>query len=156
MSLEEAKELREKAEGDKQYLSQRASENAQKLAFAGIAVIWIFRVGMPTAPVLRHALLWPLLLFVLALVVDFVHYYGGGILWKRQHEWLDRLILDKDKEDNEDKEDKEDKEEPFPIEFKRLPKAFTCVVWHIKCALVIAGYVLLIWFLGGELWSTAA
>ena len=142
MSLEDAEKLRETAEADKQYFSQRASENVQKLAFAGIAVIWIFRVGIPKAPVLRYGLLWPLLIFVLALVVDFAHYYVGGILWKRQHEWLDRLILDK--------------QEPFPIEFKRLPKAFTCVVWHIKCALVIIGYVLLVRFLGAELWRTAA
>ena len=120
----------------------QASENAQKLAFAGIAVIWIFRVGISNAPVLRHGLLWPLLIFVLVLVVDFAHYYGGGILWKRQHEWLDRLILDK--------------KAPFPVEFNRLPKAFTVVAWHFKCVLVIAGYVLLIWFLGAELWRTAA
>lgn len=138
-----AEKLREKAEGEKQYFSQRASENAQKLAFAGIAVIWIFRVGIPEAPVLRYGLLWPLLIFVLALVVDFAHYYGGGILWERQHEWLDRLILD-------------NKKESFPIEFKRFPKGFASVVWHFKCALVIAGYVLLVWFLGAELWRTAA
>lgn len=140
--FEDAEKLCEKAERSEEYLTKRASENAQKLAFAGIAVIWIFRVGIPNAPVIRDGLLWPLLIFVLALVVDFAHYYGGGILWKRQHERIDRLILEN--------------KEPFPTEFKRLPKAFTFVVWHIKCALVIVGYVLLIWFLGAELCRTAA
>ncbi len=51
-------------------LSGKASDTARNLAFAGIAIIWIFRTGEGVANKIPQAIFWPLGLFAVALALD--------------------------------------------------------------------------------------
>lgn len=72
-----------------QELSARASDVSRQLAFAGIAVIWIFRVQSAAGDRLTTDLLLPLILFVSALVLDLMQYIIATLTWgwfHRHHE----------------------------------------------------------------------
>ena len=58
-----------------------ASNIARQLAFAGIAVVWIFTNTEKGTFALHNSLLWPSLLFVVALACDFLQYLSGSIVW---------------------------------------------------------------------------
>jgi hypothetical protein len=61
----------------------------RQLALAGIAVIWIFKIDNPKEHLIPDECYWPLLLFVLTLVFDFLQYFILAIIWKiffRYHE----------------------------------------------------------------------
>lgn len=58
-----------------------ASTIARQLAFAGIAVVWIFTNREQGGLALNNSLLWPSLMFVSALVCDFLQYLSGSIIW---------------------------------------------------------------------------
>ncbi len=68
--------------------SGKASDIARQLSFAGIGVIWIFRIGddKPEFP----AMLFPALaLFVIALSFDLFQYVVASVIWRifyRHHE----------------------------------------------------------------------
>ena len=63
--------------------SRTASTIARQLAFAGIAVIWLFRIDGSSGPALPTAFLTPLVLIVLALAFDLLHYIIGAAIWSR-------------------------------------------------------------------------
>lgn len=70
--------------------SSKTSEIARQLSFAGIALIWLFR--QVDAPVMGipEPLLFPTLLFALALALDLLHAAYGALAWgafSRYHEW---------------------------------------------------------------------
>ena len=56
----------------------KASDSARSLAFAGIAVVWVFRVGATSIP---PDFILPLLLFSASLGFDLLQYVVAGILW---------------------------------------------------------------------------
>jgi hypothetical protein len=60
--------------------SSKASDIARHLAFAGIALIWLFKsdAGME----LPAELLWPGLLIVAALAADALHYLSASVIWR--------------------------------------------------------------------------
>lgn len=76
MKLEEAKAAFYKA-------SDTLSENIRKLLLAGIAIIWIFRVGDKSAAGIAFSktLLLPLGAFVLGLLLDLLQYLYKTIAW---------------------------------------------------------------------------
>lgn len=61
--------------------SGKASEVTRQLAFAGIALIWIFKAGEEGPPHLPPELFFPAALIVLGLVFDFFHYISLATLW---------------------------------------------------------------------------
>ncbi len=66
--------------------SGKASDVSRQLAFAGIAVIWILRVGDKTGGIqYAGALLLPLLMFVASLALDLLHYVYGAVAWLSFH-----------------------------------------------------------------------
>lgn len=65
--------------------SGKVSELTRQLALAGIAVVWIFRVGTDHAPKFPKELLYALLFFVLTLAVDLLQYLYKTLLWGRYH-----------------------------------------------------------------------
>ena len=73
MLLSEAREI-------KNYFTGKASDVARQLAFAGIAVIWLFKTSDLTKPV-PHEYLWPLWFFLLTLLSDLLQYFYGGTAW---------------------------------------------------------------------------
>lgn len=67
----------------------KASDLARQFSFAGIAVVWVFRIGEQDRLVIPKDLLWPLCLFIIALACDLVQYVTGTIIWYvfcRHHE----------------------------------------------------------------------
>lgn len=119
-------------------LSGLASSGARQLAFAGIAVVWILatEVNIVEQPTLRA----PLIVFVLALMFDLLHYYVGAALWGM-------FARRKDKAGE--------------VEFTGAPDSinwFQLGAFWVKGGLVVLGYVMLVVLLWSRLFmgSSAA
>jgi hypothetical protein len=67
--------------------SDTLSENAGKLLFAGIAIIWILKVADKTAAGVPFSkdLYRPLLVFVLSLILDAAQYLYATVSWWLYH-----------------------------------------------------------------------
>jgi hypothetical protein len=80
-------------------LSGRASDSGRQLAFAGLALIWIFRTadaGVSAVPsVLYPAAIW----FGIALALDFLQYVAASLVWGIYHFVQERT---REKEDDFD------------------------------------------------------
>ncbi|MGE0566616.1 MAG: hypothetical protein AB7O73_01595 [Bacteroidia bacterium] len=62
-------------------LAKKTSEISRQLAFAGIAIIWIYRNPDPNPILLQGGLLLPLFLWILCLSIDLVHHFFGALAW---------------------------------------------------------------------------
>lgn len=82
MKLKEAKEAFYEA-------SNTLTENTRKLCFAGIAIVWIFKVGEKNAGGIPFStdLLWPLGAFVMGLAFDVLHYFYQSTIWWLYYAW---------------------------------------------------------------------
>ncbi|MGA2754572.1 MAG: hypothetical protein ABSE53_12480 [Terracidiphilus sp.] len=69
--------VREAYEG----LSGKASDIVRSLSLAGIALIWLFKAGTPSSPVLEPALLKAAFFIFLALSLDLLQYLVGTFTW---------------------------------------------------------------------------
>lgn len=79
----------EKYKEEAQYFTGKLSDINRYLAFAGIAVIWIFKQEEHGSYNIPNELIIPLLLFIIALVLDFMQYIYGATTWTiffRYHE----------------------------------------------------------------------
>ena len=74
--------------------SGKLSEITRQLSLAGIAVVWIFRTGdKPAAGIAwSHSLLWPLALFVAALIGDMLQYAYASAAWGIFHRFKEEEI----------------------------------------------------------------
>lgn len=61
--------------------SGKASDVARQLAFAGIIIVWIFKVEGSSGPALPKGLLFPTILLCFSLACDLLHYIVGTITW---------------------------------------------------------------------------
>ncbi len=66
---------------DYYFYTSKASEVNRQLAFAGIAIIWIFRNTNDNDPLIPIGLLYPLTFLTLSLGLDLLHYICGSIIW---------------------------------------------------------------------------
>jgi hypothetical protein len=63
-------------------LSGKVSELTRQLAFAGIAIVWIFKKDAAADKLtIPGALMLPLLLLVLSLASDILQYFAGTAIW---------------------------------------------------------------------------
>ena len=115
--------------------SSTASDQSRKLAFAGIAVVWIFQVGTEENPGLDPIQAWILLLLCISLGADLIQYVYASIAWSAFCKHHERKL------DNE----LDDPELRAP-DWINLP---TWLFFWIKIVSVIVGYV----FLGLDLIS---
>jgi hypothetical protein len=80
--------------------SGKVSELVRQFSLAGIAVIWIFRIGGDDAGGVRYTseLLLPLGFFVAALGSDLLQYVYGSVIWGflNTHHWRKHKSNDKD------------------------------------------------------------
>lgn len=74
MKLETAREAYEA-------LSGKTSDIARQLCFAAIALIWLFKAGTASSPLIPANLLGAALFVFLALFFDLTHYLLGTIIW---------------------------------------------------------------------------
>jgi hypothetical protein len=62
--------------------SGKASEINRQLAFAAIAVIWLFKTDTPAGHItIPPDLIWPGILIVGALAADLLHYVAASLIW---------------------------------------------------------------------------
>ena len=73
-----------------QDLSAKASEVARNLAFAGIAIIWIFRIEQGTEIGIPQDLIPATILLLLTLGADLLHYLAGSVIWSIYHRLKER------------------------------------------------------------------
>ena len=79
--------------------SDKLSEVTRQLNFAGIAVIWIFKVGKDSGGIqFIDVMEWPLGCFVLSLTLDFLQYFWKSIIWSAFHRSKENLGVKNDEE----------------------------------------------------------
>ena len=124
MTLEKYKKVYEEFSG-------KLSDNARKLAFAGIAIVWIFKQEKDGAFILPAQLKLAISMFVISLSLDLLQYIYQTILWGTFHRHHEK------KGKSEDSELKASKYFNWPAIF---------FFWSKVIALVV-GYVLVLCFL---------
>ena len=68
------------------YYSGKASDIARQLGFAGLAIIWIFRIeGGASSSLVPKKLTVPAALIVSALACDLLQYVAGAAIWAIYH-----------------------------------------------------------------------
>lgn len=83
---------------DYQDFSSKLSDNSRKLAFAGIAVIWIFKQEIDGEILLPDKLKLAMLMFVLTLLFDLFQYIYQTSVWGGFHRFYEKRL---DSEDSE-------------------------------------------------------
>jgi hypothetical protein len=78
--------------------SGKASDVARQLAFAGIALVWIFRIDSRPAPSLPRELLPPSCFLALALALDLLQYALAALIWGTFHRYHEKRLKDKRKD----------------------------------------------------------
>lgn len=84
------------------YYSGKTSEISRSLAFAGIAIIWIFR--NPEGNLFNYQLLLPLILLIITLSLDLAQYLLGSIFWgvfyeHKYYKWKKGILSNTDVQD---------------------------------------------------------
>jgi len=64
---------------DSYELSKRTSEISRQLAFAGIAVIWIYKNPDNAPTIIKDGLVFPLFLWVTCLGIDLLQHFFGAL-----------------------------------------------------------------------------
>lgn len=72
--------------------SGKASDVARAAAFAGIALIWVFKIDAKPLPKLPDELLIPTGLFALGLALDLLHYVTGAVTWGLFHRYHEKNL----------------------------------------------------------------
>lgn len=112
--------------------SGKASELSRQLAFAGIAIIWLFRVGEQSGGIqFSEALLVPLFCFVAGLALDLGQYVYKSIVWSalNRHYW-------KRYQDNE-----------AEVEVSSVFNVLTNIFFWGKIGAIVIGYILLLGYI---------
>ena len=72
--------------------SGKASDVARTAAFAGIALIWVFKIDTRGEPSLPIGLLIPTIFFASALVFDLLQYVLSTIIWGSFHRYHEKRL----------------------------------------------------------------
>ena len=73
-----------------QEFSSKLSDNTRKLAFAGIAIVWIFKQGKNGTFILPDLLKLAILMFVITLSFDLLQYIYQTIIWGFFHRYYEK------------------------------------------------------------------
>lgn len=71
----------EKFKDESYEFSKLTSDLVRQFAFAGIAIVWIFKFEKPQNHLIPPELIFPLLCFVLSLACDLLQYLFPTIIW---------------------------------------------------------------------------
>lgn len=73
------------------FYSEKVSELSRQLGFAGLAVIWIFKVDWQgKASFTDQKLIWAGMVIIIALGLDLIQYLAGAVVWNRERTRLPR------------------------------------------------------------------
>ena len=75
---------------DYEEFSGKLSDNTRKLAFAGIAIVWIFKQGKNGTFILPDLLKLAILMFVITLSFDLLQYIYQTIIWGFFHRYYEK------------------------------------------------------------------
>jgi hypothetical protein len=115
--------------------SEKASDVSRQLAFAAIAIIWLFKSDLPgeghlTIP---RALIFPGILIVTALAVDLLQYILASLIWRLYYRYLEKIPVPPDADRQHS-------------DWLEIP--ITALFW-VKVFLVILAYIFILLFLRG-------
>ncbi len=71
------------------FYSGKTSDIVRYLGFAGIAIIWFFKEKNNNIITIPDSLYWPLILLLIGLTLDLLHYIVGTIVWDVFHRMKD-------------------------------------------------------------------
>ena len=80
------------------YYSQKASDIVRQLAFAGIALVWIFKTQTDNQWKIPGQLIPATKLIVLTLLLDFVQYVVGSLVWASYNRYKESRGITEDSE----------------------------------------------------------
>lgn len=111
--------------------SGKLSDNARKLAFAGIAIVWIFKHGNNGKFTIPEALKTVMLMFVISLSLDLLQYIWQTIVWNVFAVYKEKKL-------------KHNEEIDFlaPETFKNVAD----VIFWLKVIALVVGYIFMIKF----------
>lgn len=72
--------------GNYEFHTGKVSELTRQLSFAGLAIVWLFKTGQDGAFKLPLGLVSPLILLILTLSLDWLHYAVAAFVW----DWYQR------------------------------------------------------------------
>ena len=116
---------------DYQEFSGKLSDNARKLAFAGIAIVWIFKQEKEGTFILPGQLKLAMSMFVITLSFDLLQYIYQTIIWGTFHRYYEKKFK------NEETELTASKYFNWPA----------IVFFWLKVIVLVVGYVLVLRFL---------
>ncbi len=116
--------------------SGKTSDIARKLAFVGIALVWIFKTEAKPAPTIAQELHLPTVLLALTLTFDLLQYIAGTLIWGVFQWFEERKLADI----------KEDPELQTPPCFKWPQLFFFC----LKLVTILWAYYLLVIYIWGN------
>lgn len=119
------------------YFSEKAGIVNQKLALAGIAIIWLFRETSEDKIAIANSLLVSLTFFVTALAIDLIHYSVFAPIYRSY--FMKHMYDGKDK-NGKKKLTEEETEVGQPFKTNDLSWVF----FFFKILFVIVGYVFLV------------
>lgn len=73
--------------------SGRTSDAARQLSFAGIAIIWLFKIDGKNGLEIPDAFLFPLILLAASLTLDLFQYLLASAVWGRHQYLLEKNLL---------------------------------------------------------------
>ena len=120
---------------DYYWYSGKASDVARSVAFAGVAIIWIFRIAGEKGPQPPETLLLPLALLAAGLVLDLLQYIWGAATWGFFHRYHEAKL--------------EDPKLDPPLDHSEKLAWPMHALFVLKLVAVLAGY----WGIGAHLWS---
>jgi len=109
----------------------KLSDINRQIAFAGIAIIWIFKRTDGTEPIICSELVFPAILLALALAADILQYIYQSIAWAIFHR------------QNEKRKTEDDPE----VSASPIMNYPSWLLFGLKVLLVIIAYIIIIGFL---------
>lgn len=119
--------------------TEKLSDINRQLAFAGIAVIWIFKVQIGDKLTIPDELILPLIFIVSSLCFDLMHYLYGSIAWTIFHRVKENALSNKKIDKTAD------------IKAPKWIPNLTYVFFFSKVATNIIGFIFLFIYLFNEL-----
>lgn len=129
---------------DYEYFTGKASDIIRNLAFAGIAIIWIFKTtstdGSLKIPII---LIIPLIWLVITLALDLCQYIVGGLIWFIYYRFIESEIKKGKISENDD------------IKAPGILPAIIHLFYFSKLASIVVAYIFLFLFLYEQFVKTA-
>ena len=130
----------QKYSDDYDYFTSKLGELVRKLAYVGIAIVWIFKIGDADNFTIPKPLLWAMLFCAFTLIFDVLQYAYSSILYG---------IIGRAKEKQYNALSTKKKKEVFIKELGHHPACNwpSLVIFWLKPALILIAYAFIAYFL---------